>query len=151
MKKDRLIAGGIAGFIASITCDIVGVIYKSLGWTDRAFNDYATIVLTYQVYSKEGILGLILSIITHSAVCIIFGVIFVYIIMLTSSNYLFIKGLGYSLVIWLLLNAFGTILNLPLFRNMPLNAAYLTLSTALIYGFMISLVLKIIDKKMNLL
>ena len=65
MKKDRFVAGGIAGLVGSITCDIVGGIYKSLGWTDRTFNDYATIILTYQIYSKEGILGLILSIISH--------------------------------------------------------------------------------------
>ena len=151
MKKDRLVAGAIAGIVASITCDIVGIISKSLGWTDRAFNDYATIILTYQTYSKEGIFGLILSMIAHGAVCIIFGIIFVYLIMLTSSNYLYMKGLGYSLVIWLLLNSFGTILNLPLFRNMPLNVAYSTLSTALIYGFILCLTLKIIDKKMHLL
>ncbi|SHI21870.1 hypothetical protein [Desulfosporosinus lacus] len=151
MKKDRLVAGGIAGFIASITCDIVGIIYKSLGWTDRTFNDYATIILTYQVYSKEGIFGIILSMISHAAVCIIFGVIFAYMIMFTSINYLYLKGLGYSLVIWLLLNTFGTILNLPLFRKMPLSVAYSTLSTALIYGFMVSLTLRIIDKKMHLL
>ncbi|TGE32197.1 hypothetical protein [Desulfosporosinus sp. Sb-LF] len=151
MKKDRFVAGGIAGLIASITCDIVGIIYKSLGWTDRTFNDYATIILTNQIYSEKGIFGLILSMISHAAVCMIFGVIFAYIIMFTSSNYLYIKGLGYSLVIWLLLNTFGTLLNLPLFRKMPLNVAYATLSTALIYGFMTSLTLKIIDKKMHLL
>lgn len=151
MKKDRFVAGGIAGVVASITCDIVGILYKALGWTDRTFNDYATVILTYQVYSREGLLGLIISIISHVAVCMIIGVIFVYLIRFTSSNYLYIKGLGYSLVIWLLLNTFGTLLNLPLFRKMPLNVAYSTLSTALIYGFMISLTLKIIDKKMHLL
>ena len=75
MKKDRFVAGGIAGFIASVICDIIVIIYKS----------------------------------------------------------------------------FGTILNLPLFRNMPLNAAYATLSTALIYGLVISLTLKIIERKMHLL
>ncbi|WP_088186089.1 hypothetical protein [Desulfosporosinus sp. FKA] len=151
MPKDRFIAGGIAGLVASVTCDIVGIIYKSLGWTDRTFNDYATIILTYQVYSNEGVFGLILSIISHVAVCIILGVIFAYLIKFTSSNYLYIKGLGYSLVIWLLLNTFGTLLNLPLFRKMPLNAAYATLSTALIYGLMVALTLRLIDKKMHIL
>jgi len=151
MKKDRFVAGGIAGLIASVTCDIVGIIYKSLGWTDRTFNDYATIVLTNQIYSEKGIFGLILSMISHAAVCIIFGVVFAHLIMFTTSNYLYLKGLGYSLIIWLLLNTFGTLLNLPLFKNMPLNVAYSTLSTALIYGFMISLTLSIIDRKMNLL
>jgi len=151
MTKDRLVAGGIAGLAASVTCDIVGIIYKLIGWTDRTFNDYATMVLTYQVYSKEGGFGLILSIISHVAVCMILGVIFAYLIMFTSSNYLYIKGLGYSLVIWLLLNTFGTLLNLPLFRKMPLNVAYATLSTALIYGFMVALTLRLIDKKMHLL
>lgn len=151
MKKDRFVAGGIAGLVASIICDIVGIVYKSLGWTDRAFNDYATIILTYQTFSDEGFFGLILSMISHSAVCIMFGVIFAYLIKFTSSNYLYLKGLGFSLVIWLLLNSFGTILDLPLFRNMPLKVAYSTLSTALIYGFMTALNLKLLDKRMNLL
>lgn len=151
MKKDPLVAGGIAGAAASITCDLVGVVYKSLGWTDRAFVDYATIVLTYQTYADEGFLGLVLSMITHAAVCIIFGVIFAYMLLLTSSNYLYLKGLGYSLVIWLSLNSFGTLLDLPLFRNMPLHVAYSTLSTALIYGIMVSFTLRVIDKKMHLL
>lgn len=150
MKKDRAVAGGIAGLVASVVCDIVGLIYKSLGWTDRTFNDYATIILTYQIFSDDGIFGLILSMIAHSAVCVVFGVIFAYLIMFTSSNYLYIKGLGYSLVIWVSLNSFGTILNLPLFRKIPLNVAYSTLSTALLYGLMTALTLKIIDRKMHL-
>lgn len=150
MKKDRFVAGGITGLVASITCDIVGVIYKSLGWTDRAFNDYATILLTNQIYSDKGIPGLILSFASHAAVCLIFGVIFAYLIMITSSNYLYIKGLGYGFVIWLLLNAFGNILNLPLFKNAPLNVAYSSLSTALIYGFMTALTLRVLDMKMHL-
>ena len=151
MTNDRLVAGGIAGFVASVTCDIVGIFYKSVGWTDRTFNDYATIVLTYQVYSTKGILGLIISVISHAAVCMIHGVVFAYLIKFTSSNYLYIKGLAYSLTIWLLLNTFGTLLNLPLFRKMPLNVAYATLSTALIYGLMVSLTLKVINKKMHIL
>lgn len=151
MKKDRLIAGGLAGFGASVTCDIIGLIYKSFNWTDRAFLDYATVLLTFEVYSDSGIMGTILSMITHSGVCIIFGVLFAYIIKFTSGNYLYIKGLGYGLIMWVLLNAFGTILNLPLFRNMPLHVAYSTLSTALIYGFMVSVLLKVIGKKMQLL
>ena len=53
MKKDRFVAGGIAGLVGSITCDIVGGIYKSLGWTDRTFNDYATVILTYQFIPKK--------------------------------------------------------------------------------------------------
>lgn len=151
MKKDRLVAGGIAGLVASITCDILGIIYKSLGWSDRTFNDYATIILTYQVYSHNEIFGLIISMIGHAAVCIIFGVIFAYLIMFTSSNYLYIKGLGYSLIIWLLLNTFGTLLDLPLFRGMPINVAYSTLSTALLYGLITAFTLRIIDNKSHLL
>lgn len=151
MKKDRLIAGGLAGFGASITCDIVGLIYKSFNWTDRAFHDYATILLTFEIYSNSGIMGIILSVIAHSAVCIIFGVLFAYLIKFTSGNYLYLKGLGYGLTMWILLNGFGTILHLPLFRNMPLHVAYSTLSTALIYGLMVSLLLKIIGGKMQLL
>src|SRR5680860_76747 len=151
MKKDRLVAGGIAGIVGSIACDVLGVIYKSLGWTDRAFYDNATILLTNQIYSDEGIYGSILAIISHIAVCLIFGVIFAYLILLTTSNYLYIKGLGFGLVLWILLHGFGTIFNLALFTKMPLNVAYATLSFSLVYGFMISLTLKIIEKKSELL
>lgn len=151
MKKDRLLAGGVAGIVGSLSCDILGSLYKSLGWTDRAFYENATILLTNQIYSDEGVFGFALSIISHIAVCIIFGVIFTYMILFTTSNYLYIKGLGYGLVLWVLLHGFGTIFNLPLFTKMPLHIAYATLSLSLLYGFMIALTLKIIDKKTQLL
>lgn len=151
MKKDRLVAGGISGIVGSIFCDTVGVLFKSLGWSDRTFYENATILLTNQIYSDEGIFGLILSLITHFAVCSIFGVLFAYIILFTTSNYLYIKGLGYGLVLWVLLHGFGTIFNLPLFTNMPLDIAYATLSFALVYGFTTAFTLKILEEKTQLL
>lgn len=150
MKIDKLMAGGIAGFVGSISCDILGVLFKSLGWTDRVFYENATILLTNQIYSDQGIFGVVLSIIAHIGVCIIFGVIFTYMISFTSSTYLYIKGLGFGLVLWVLLHGFGTIFDLPLFTKMPLHVAYATLSFALVYGFMVALTLKIIDNRTDL-
>ncbi|WP_242833897.1 hypothetical protein [Desulfosporosinus sp. OT] len=54
MKKDRFVAGGIAGFGASITCDSIGILYKSLGWTDRAFNDTQQFYLRIKFTLSKG-------------------------------------------------------------------------------------------------
>jgi len=151
MKKDRLVGGGIAGIVGALSCDLLGTLYKSLGWSDRAFYENATILLTNQIYTDKGFLGLAISLISHIAVCMVWGVIFAYLISFTSSNYLYIKGLGYGLVLWVILHGFGTIFDLPLFTKMPLHIAYATLSYSLTYGFMTALALKIIDKKTQLL
>lgn len=151
MKNDRLLAGGIAGIVGSLSCDGLGVLYKYLGWSDRVFYENATILLTKKIYSHEGFLGIIISLASHIAVCIIFGVVFSYLILFSTNNYLLIKGLGYGLVLWVLLHAFGSLFNLPLFTGMPLHIAYATLSYALIYGFMTALALRIIERRTQLL
>ena len=151
MEKDRLVAGGIAGVAGSVVNIITGVIFKSLGWSDRAFYDYSTTLFGKTTYADKGVLGFLMGVITEVAVCIIFGVIFVYIIKFTSSRYLYIKGLGFGFVLWMLLTSLGTMYNIPLFEDTPLDAAYTTLFTALTYGFVVAWVLKIIESKTKLL
>lgn len=91
MEKDRLVAGGIAGVAGSVVNIINGVIFKSLGWSDRAFFDYSTTLFGKTTYADKGFLGFLMGVITEVAVCIIFGVLFVYIIKFTSSRLLIHK------------------------------------------------------------
>jgi len=145
MEKDRLIVGGIAGSFGAVSNVILGVIFKSLGWSDRAFFDYSTSLFGKTIY--QGILGFLMGVITEVAVCIIYGVIFAYVIKLTSSRYLYLKGLLYGFVLWMLLSSLGTMYNIPLFSDIPLDAAYTTLFTAIVYGFVVAWVLKTIASK----
>ncbi len=151
MEKDRLVAGMLAGFVGSIVTVITGTIFKSIGWADRAFYDFSTTLYANSTYAGKGLLGFLMEVITQVAVCVIFGIIFAYIIKATSSRYLYTKGLGYGFVLWMLLSSFGTIYNVPLFTDIPLNVAYTTLFTALAFGFIVARTLKIVDKRTGLL
>lgn len=151
MEEDRLVAAGIAGIIGSVVNVVTGIIFKSLGWSDRAFFDYSTTLFGKLTYADKGFSGFLMGVITEVAVCIIYAVIFAYIIKITSSRYLYIKGLGYGFVLWMLLSSLGTMYNIPLFDEVPLDAAYTTLFTALAYGFTIAWVLKKIESKSRLL
>lgn len=151
MEKDRLVAGTVAGFVGSLQTVITGTIFKSLGWADRAFFDFSTTLYGKTTYADEGFFGFLMGVITQVAICVIFGVIFAYIIKATSSRYLYIKGIGYGFVLWMLLSSFGTIYNVPLFSDIPLNVAYTTLFTASLFGLVVAWTLKIIDNKTELL
>ena len=151
LEEDRLIAGGIAGIIGSIVNIVFGVIFKSLGWSDRAFFDNSTMLFGKETYVDKGFFGFLMGVITEVAVCIIYAVIFAYLIKITSSRYLYVKGLGFGFVLWMLLSSLGTMYNIPLFDYVPLDAAYTTLFTALAYGFTIAWVLKEVESKSRLL
>ena len=147
--KDRLIAGGLAGLAAGITQNIYGVFVKGLGITDRAFSDFAAVVVMHTI--QPSLVAGIVGFISHLIVGVMFGVIFAYIILLTSSRYFLLKGLGYGAVLWFLLMGFGTIFDLPLFSNIPPVPALTTFIGALIYGFAVAYSLKLIDKNSSLL
>lgn len=151
MEKDRLIAGSIAGVMGSISTIVTGVIFKALGWSDRALFDYSTTLFGKTTYPDKGFLGFLMGVITEVAVCIIYAIIFTYIIKVTSSRYLYLKGLGYGFVLWMLLSSLGTMYDIPLFNDIPLDAAYTTLVSALSYGFVLAWVLKIMESRTGLL
>lgn len=147
--KDRFVAGGTAGAIAGLIQDVYGSSMKALGFTDRSFADFSEIILSSRVYT--GLLGTIVGIVAHLAVGILLGIIFAYIIQLTSSRYIILKGFGYGLITWFLLSGFGTIYKLPLFSDIPPGPALTTLVGALLYGLTLAFTLKLLDKRTNLL
>lgn len=148
-KKDRLVAGAIAGAIAGIIQDIYGSAAKALKLTDRTFDEFSEVVLASRVY--PGILGFIVGVLAHIAVATMLGIIFVYIIKITSSRYLFLKGAGFGFIAWFLLSGFGTIYKLPLFEDIPPGPALTTLGGAILYGLVLASMLKILESKTSLL
>jgi uncharacterized membrane protein YagU involved in acid resistance len=147
--KDRLVAGGLAGMIAGFIQYAYGLITEAIGITDRAFGQFSEIVLSSRIYT--GVLGFVIGLLAHLAVTIMFGVLFAYLIEKSSSRYYLLKGAGYGLVLWFLLSGFGTVARLPLFEDIPPLAALDILIGSLLYGVTLGYVLKIIDKKSNLL
>lgn len=106
-------------------------------------------MITFKPYS--GFTAFLVGIISHTIVGTIFGVIFAYIILITSSRYNLIKGLGFGAVLWFLLSGFGTIFRLPLFKNIPPGDAISTFVGALIYGILTAYGLMLLDKRTKLL
>ncbi len=147
--KDRLVAGGLAGIIAGLIQYAYGLTVKGLGLTDRIFGQFSDVIYTARIYT--GVLGFILSVLTHSAVSLVAGVVFAYIIEKTSSRYYMLKGAGYGFILWFFLSGFGTIFRLPLFIDIPQISALTILVGAVIYGLVLAYTLKLIDKKSRLL
>ncbi len=147
--KDRLVAGGLAGIIGAIVQNIYGFAVKGLRLTDRTFADFAEVIVTFK--SFEGIIAFIVGLIAHLIVGLIFGIIFAYVIAATSSRYYLIKGVAYGAVLWFLLLGFGTIFKLPLFKEIPPNAALFTLVGAVLYGLVTAYSLRLLDAKTRLL
>lgn len=150
MKEDRFIAGSIAGLMGSVVCDILGFISKSFSWSDRAYYDYAQILIGGEIYTQP-VFGPLMALIAHSVLSAFLGAIFAYLITLTSSTYLMIKGLMFGTAIWLIFNSTGVIFHLPLFEKIPINVAYTMFVTALAYGVTVSLTLNFIKQKSNLI
>ena len=147
--KDRLVAGGLSGIIAGLIEYIFSIFLKALGWTDRYYGQFSDIIFNNRVYT--GILGTILSILTHLALTTVLGVIFVYILAWTSSRYYLLKGAGYGFVLWFSLSGLGTIFRMPLFIDIPEKTAFSLLAGALVFGLTLAYSLRLMDRKSALL
>jgi hypothetical protein len=130
MRNDRISAGALAGIIGAVVQNIYGQIVKGLGITDRAFLDFAKIVLFHKPYG--GVLGFIAGTLSHLTFGMITGVLFVCLIKRTSSKYLYFKGMGMGMTIWFFSLGMGTLFDLPLFQDIPPVPALTTFAGALI-------------------
>lgn len=148
LREDRLIAGAFAGVIAGVVQAVYGNGVKALHLTDRAFIDFSKAIFMYNNY--PGLLGNIMGIIIHLGFGAVWGIGFAYLIKFTSSKYYYIKGFGYGVFLWLLLGIMGTTFKIPLFKGIPPYAVLSTLIGGLIFGFVNAYVLKLLERKTNL-
>lgn len=148
-SEDRLIGGAMAGAIGGIFQNIYGTMVKALGLTDRAFVDFAAILATFKVH--KGILGYLVASLFHIVFCALLGVIFVYLIKITSSKYYWVKTIGYGLSLWFITLSAGTVSKLPLFKNVPISATITTLIGAIIYAVVLGWVLQYLERKTHLI
>ncbi len=147
--EDRLVTGGIAGLVGAAVQNTYSFVVKGLNLAEYTYSDFATTVLTNSVYSDPA--GLLAGFISYLAVGVILGVLFAYLIASTSSDYLYIKGLLYGLVMWFILTGFGTIFSLETFIGIPPISALLILVGGLLFGVVTAHIIKILDHKTKLL
>lgn len=143
MIDDRVTRGVIAGIAGAVVQDIYSYAIRIFGLADRIYMDYARAMILYKPY--KGLLASIVSFLGHMMADILFAVVFVYIINKTSSRYYLFKGLVYGGIIWYLLIGLGTLFRLPVFTVAPPKTAFALFIGALIYGLVISYVLKLLE------
>ena len=149
MKEDRLIAGAVAGTVAILIQTIYALTIKSLGLTDRIYIDFAKVIIISE--NRPGLSAFFIGLIAQLVIGGMFGVVFAFIEKFTSSRYYVLKGIFFGAILWFLLTGFGTMWRLPVFHEMPTNAAYSTLIGALLYGIALAYTMKLLEKYTNLL
>jgi riboflavin transporter FmnP len=145
LKEDRLMIGAISGIVGSVAQISFEFLAKAIGFTDRDVVDMAKIFIMYKRY--PGIMSTIIGVTAQLLIGAILGIGFAYLIQKFSSNYYYVKGLGYGGMIWVLFATFGSLFKIPLFTIIPPADALSLLLGALIFGFFTSLILKYFEKK----
>lgn len=116
MKQDPIIYGGIAGIIGTIAKEAVDFISVAVGFSKHTYWHVAASIFVHpQEVTKVG--GVVLGALADMIIGAFFGVLLLYFIKFTKKDYLYIKGLGFSWLIWLFL--FGMVVNLHIVRITP--------------------------------
>lgn len=143
---DPIIHGAIAGLTGGIVQAIYGFTVKTLYLTDRIFMDYGEIIVLGH-RSSQGNMSII-GLIAHLINAAVWGVLFSFMMKFGRKKYYIAKGLGLGVFIWLLSLGLATIYQIPLFKDINEQQAYVLLIGASIYGLVLSWIYRYLDQKM---
>lgn len=149
MIKDRLVNGALAGTAGAVVQNTYAFTLILAGYKGPSYVDYGKAIVFYKTI--EGPSALALGLIGHFVWNIILGVIFAYIIMLTSSRYYLLKGIIYGLVVWFLIKMGSSMFEIAEIVEINPAAAAVFLSGAILFGVAIAYTLKILDQSRNLI
>lgn len=147
--QDRLVAGGIAGFSGALGQEVICLGIKLIGLTDKSFCDLTRNLVMSP--STQDSLGFILGLSSHLALGAFLGIIFSYIILFSSSKYLYFKGIFYGALIWLVLLSLVSLFDLTGFKVFPAQTSLIILLGSVIYGGTTAFFLGIFIKRKVLL
>jgi hypothetical protein len=137
MMNDRFTNGLIAGLVAGVVMSIFDLIsHFVLGITEILYLDWAAVLILGYRYSTflEAVIGQIGQLFFSA----IMGVLFAFLLALTSSRYYWLKGWVYGLVVW-----FGAYAVVKLFQVTPLipikpDTVLSDMVTASVYGLVLA-------------
>jgi len=116
MIKDKVIVGAIVGLLADAVKLAVNYLAFTLGFTRVVFWQIAaTLFLDRQDLFKP--VAYIVGAVADLTVTAIIGVVFIYFIHFTGHKYLWIKGVGFGLAVWV--GLFGTFLGTAVRGKLP--------------------------------
>ena len=133
MLKDRLIVGALVGLLADAVKLAANYLAFLLGYTNVVFWQ----ITAARFLNKGDLLkpvALLVGAVADLTVTSVLGVVFLYLIDKTGKNYLWIKGIGFGLAVWV--GLFGTLLRQSIQGKLPQSSSgiLVTIVAHIIFG-----------------
>lgn len=145
---DRTTRGLVAGIIAGIAMNAWNLFdYYLLHITELRFLDWLSVLLTWKKpeNSFQTVIALILQTVVWDG---FLGIIFAHITVLTTSRLVVCKSVLYSVLLWFIFKTIVNLYRVPfLSADLPYNGRLSNLLAAIIWGIVMGLVLKALDKR----
>jgi len=146
MINDRFTKGVIGGISGAIIQNIYAHFAKLLGFTNTNYLDVAQAVLLNSDY--QGFFAILVSFFGQLVIDSFWGVVFVFLIIKISEEYLIFKGIVFGLGIWFLVRVIITkFFNLPVLSNNTPEIALFFFIGAALYGITQALVQKLFENQ----
>lgn len=136
--KDRLVVGALIGILADVVKLTANYLAFLLGFTDVVFWQIAaTRFLSKGELQKP--VALLVGGIADITVTAVLGIVFLYIIEYAGRNYLWIKGIGFGMMVWV--GVFGALLGQSVQAKLPQSTSgiLVTIVAHIIFGLGLAL------------
>lgn len=144
---DRTTRGLLAGIIAGVAMNVWNLFdYYILHITEIRFLDWLAVLLTWAkpANSFQEVISLVLQIIVWDG---FLGVIFVHLVVLSTSKGIIYKSIFYGLVLWFLFKVIVNFYRVPVLSGLqPYPGALSNLMAVIIWGIIMGITLKIFEK-----
>ena len=138
--KDRFMIGFIAGAVGGISATLVSFPFYILKLIKLRFLDYAAILILGK--SPQGTLEIIFGELIHWGFSGAIGVLFAYLVnheIITNKN-LWLKGWGFGLGFWFLINVLSTIYKVNNLAVVPVGTAIINALASSVLGIVMAFV-----------
>lgn len=144
---DRFTRGFLAGLASGIVMNIFSFISFTLNWVEVRFLDWAGVF----IFGRQpgGAVEIAVSLAGQLFFTALLGVLFAYLIPLTTSKSYIFKGLVYGLAVWFANYAIVILFKVPTLTRFGLGTVTSNITGALIYGLALAWSLKWLDGRIR--
>ena len=145
MFKDKILIGAIVGILADAIKLIANYTMYSFGLTKVVFWQIVATRFIGKEYLNHK-LAYLIGAAADITVTSLLGIVFVYFVYLFGSKNLWIKGVGFGLVVWV--SIFGIVMGQTLEDKLPQNptSVVVTLIAHIIFGLGLAFFTKVLDQ-----
>ena len=144
---DRFTRGFLAGLASGVVTNIFSFISFALNWVKVRYLDWAGVF----IFGREpgGAVEVAISLAGQLFFSALLGVIFAYLIPLTTSKSHIFKGLVYGLAVWFASYAIAILYKVPPLTHIGIDTVTSNIVAALIFGFVLAWSLKWLDQQVR--